>query len=72
MKSTINIYRIVEKKDISNTVRKIEERNRENLRQPIIYIFAKLFGIDLIEQFRLYSDQNLRIFHNVKKHKGKN
>ena len=58
LKSTNNIYRIVEKKDIRNTVRKIEERNRENPRQPKICIYAKLSGIDLIEQFSLYSDQN--------------
>ena len=43
-------------KDIRNTVRKIEEGNRENPRQPKIYMYAKLSGIDLIEQ--LYSDQN--------------
>ena len=46
------------KKDIRNTVRKIEERNRENPRQPKIYIYAKLSVIDLIEKFSLYSDQN--------------
>ena len=56
LKSTNNIYRIVEKKDIRNTVIKIEERNRENPRQPKIYIYAKLSVIDLIEQFSLYSD----------------
>ena len=32
LKSTNNICSIVEKKDIRNTVRKIEERNRENPR----------------------------------------
>ena len=51
LKSTNNIYRIVEKKDIRNTVRKIEERNRENPRQPKIYIYAKLSGIDLIGHY---------------------
>ena len=56
MKSTNNIYKIVEKKDIRNTVRKIEERNRENPRQPNIYIYAKLSGKDLNERFSLYSD----------------
>ena len=58
LKSTNNIYSIVEKKGIRNTVRKIEERNRENPRQPKIYIYVKLSGIDLIERFSLYSDQN--------------
>ena len=58
LKSTNNIYRIVEKKDIRNPVRKIEERNRKKTRQPKIYIYAKLSGIDLIEKFSLYSDQN--------------
>ena len=51
-------YLVEEKGIIRNTVRKIEERNRENPRQPKLYIYAKLSGIDLIEQFSLYSDQN--------------
>ena len=57
MKSTNNIYSIVAKKDIRNTVRKIEERNRENPRQPKIYIYAKLSGIDKVQLiFRSKSD----------------
>ena len=35
-----------------------EERKRDNPEAAIVYIYAKLSGIDLIEMFSLYSDQN--------------
>ena len=35
-----------------------EERKPEKNETAIVYIYAKLCGIDLIEKFHLYSDQN--------------
>ena len=35
-----------------------EERKRDKPEAAIIYIYAKLSGICLIEKFSLYSDQN--------------
>ena len=35
-----------------------EERKRDNPEAAIVYSYSKLSGIDLIEQFSLYSDQN--------------
>ena len=39
-------------------MRKNEERKRDKREAAIVYIYAKLSGIDLIEGFSLYSDRN--------------
>ena len=35
-----------------------KERERDKLEAAIVYSYVKLSGMDLIEQFSLYSDQN--------------
>ena len=47
-----------------------EERRREKHETDIIYIYAKLSGIDLIERFSLYSHQNKIFGCKIKMRQG--